>query len=116
MPLPFNSTLFGAAGMAIRDGAAQRVFIQPAAIVYTRLHGLPMGRQHRSVAAWIGDTELWPHLKALLSEGAVDVELHFGEPLEYTPGTNRKELARRVEASVRSMMMDALRAPLGGRR
>ena len=39
-----------------------------------------------------------PHLRALLREGAVDVELHFGEPIEFAPATNRKEATRRVEA------------------
>ncbi|RUV66519.1 1-acyl-sn-glycerol-3-phosphate acyltransferase, partial [Mesorhizobium sp. M5C.F.Ca.IN.020.14.1.1] len=40
MILPFKRTLFGAASMAISEGAAETVFIQPVAIVYTRLHGV----------------------------------------------------------------------------
>src|SRR5690606_36985320 len=79
--LPFKSTLFGAANIAIAEGGTDKVFIQPVAIAYTRLHGLPMGRQHRVVAAWIGDMDLVPHIGRLLAEGAVDVEVHFGEPL-----------------------------------
>lgn len=109
--LPFKSTLFGAAALAIDEGAVDQVFIQPVAISYTRLHGLPMGRQHRRVAAWIGDQDLLPHIKLLLAEGAVDVEVHFGEPVAFSAGTNRKETARRMEAQVRTMMQQALRGP-----
>lgn len=107
--LPFKSTLFGAASIAIAEGGADRVFIQPVAIAYTRLHGLPMGRQHRTVAAWIGSMDLVPHIGRLLSEGAVDVEVHFGEPLEFHAGTSRKEVARRAEDQVHAMMQRALR-------
>src|SRR3954467_12754663 len=49
--LPFKSTLFGAARMAL-SGAGATVYIQPVAIAYTKLHGMPMGRQHRQLAAW----------------------------------------------------------------
>ncbi|MDP1363256.1 hypothetical protein, partial [Klebsiella variicola] len=57
MVLPFKTTLFGAASMAIAEGAADEVFIQPVAIAYTRLHGVPLGRRWRPVASWIGDQD-----------------------------------------------------------
>ena len=107
--LPFKSTLFGAATMAIRSGASERVFIQPLAISYLRVHGMPMGRLHRSLAAWIGDMDLVPHLAALLRDGAIDVELHFGEPVEFTAMSDRKAVTREMEDGVRRMMATALR-------
>ena len=109
--LPFKSTLFGAAALAIDEGAVDQVFIQPVAISYTRLHGLPMGRQHRRIAAWIGDQDLLPHIKLLLAEGAVDVEVHFGEPVSFSAGTSRKDTARKMEEQVRTMMQNALHGP-----
>ena len=109
--LPFKSTLFGAASMAISEGAAEQVFIQPVAIAYTRVHGVPMGRRHRPMAAWIGDEDLMPHLKVLLAEGAVDAEVHFGDPVPFAKGSNRKETARLMEAKVREMMQAALADP-----
>jgi 1-acyl-sn-glycerol-3-phosphate acyltransferase len=109
--LPFKSTLFGAASMAISEGAAQQVFIQPVAIVYTRLHGVPLGRRHRPIAAWIGDEDLMPHLKVLMAGGALDVEVHFGEPVAFSKGSNRKETAKLMESQVRAMMQAALAAP-----
>lgn len=113
--LPFKSTLFGAASMAVDRGKSPHVFVQPAAIVYTRFHGMPMGRIHRTHAAWIGDRLLAPHIVSLLREGAVDVELHFGEPLEYRPGMRRKDLARAVERRVAEMFNDAISHPLKSR-
>ncbi|WP_137929402.1 lysophospholipid acyltransferase family protein [Mesorhizobium comanense] len=113
--LPFKSTLFGAASMAISEGAAQEVFIQPVAIAYTRLHGVPLGRRHRPIAAWIGDEDLMPHLKVLMAGGALDVEVHFGEPIAFSKGSNRKETARLMESRVREMMEAALADPMPSR-
>ncbi|MDP3898947.1 MAG: lysophospholipid acyltransferase family protein [Mesorhizobium sp.] len=109
--LPFKSTLFGAASKAITSGAVERVFIQPVTIAYTRLHGMPMGRQHRTHAAWIGDRMLVPHILALLREGAVDVEVHFGKPVEFDASSKRKAIAAEVEAEVRAKFNAALAAP-----
>jgi len=109
--LPFKSTLFAAAKLALDEGTAERVVIQPLAIAYTRLHGLPMNRMHRTLATWIGDQDLAPHIKTLLSEGGIDVELHFGEPFEFTAATNRKQVAALAEAQVREMHRQAVRYP-----
>lgn len=109
--MPFKSTLFGAASMAVDEGAAERVTIQPVSIAYTRFHGMPTNRLHRPHVSWIGDRVLLPHIVQLLSEGAVDVELKFGEPVEYAKGVNRKDVARRVEDRVRAMFLESLREP-----
>lgn len=114
--LPFKSTLFGAATMALQEGVVDKVYIQPLTIAYTRVQGLPMGRQHRHLASWIGDTELAPHAAALLREGAVDVELHFGEPIEFSVGDDRKAATRRAEADVRAMLETALARPQPSKR
>jgi 1-acyl-sn-glycerol-3-phosphate acyltransferase len=105
--LPFKSALFAAAAGDEAMGAA----VQPVAIVYTRLHGMPKGRLHRPHSAWIGDQTLLPHLLALLSEGAVDVEVHFGAPLRIGRDGDRKRVARAAEARVRAMAAAALRRP-----
>lgn len=107
--LPFKSTLFAAAQMAL--GEAGGATVQPVAIVYTRLHGMPMGRRYRTRASWIGDQTLVPHLRELLREGGLDVELHFGEPLEFAPGADRKAVAREAERRVREMVAAALQTP-----
>lgn len=106
--LPFKSTLFGAARLALAAGATT-AYIQPVSIAYTRLHGMPMGRQHRPLAAWIGDSDLVPHLMSLVRERALDVEVEFGQLIAFTPASDRKVVAREVETTVRSMLARALR-------
>lgn len=108
---PFKSTLFAAADIALSEGGAEKMHIQPVAIAYTRLHGMPMGRRHRAVASWIGDADLVPHVGRLLREGAMDVHVRFGEPVEYTARSNRKEVARHAHERVRAMMIEALHRP-----
>jgi 1-acyl-sn-glycerol-3-phosphate acyltransferase len=108
---PFKSSLFGAASVTISSGVAEHVYVQPVAIAYTRLQGLPMGRQHRPHATWIGDRVLVPHIKQLLAEGAMDVEVHFGAPIEFAKGDSRKDIAARAQEQVRQMMRQALAAP-----
>lgn len=111
MLLPFKSTLFGAASMAIAEGAADHVVIQPVSIAYTRIHGLPMGRQHRPIASWIGDMDLVPHLSQLLAEGGLDVEIRFGDPIEFSAKSSRKEATRLMEERVRTLMLQSLAQP-----
>jgi 1-acyl-sn-glycerol-3-phosphate acyltransferase len=112
---PFNSTLFGAAKMALAEAPEGKVFIQPVAIAYTRLHGMPLGRDKRGHVAWIGDQDLLPHLVALLRGGALDAEIRFGEPVEFNSASKRKEAARRIEEDVREMFVSAIRDPLPSR-
>ncbi len=108
---PFKSTLFGAAQIALRESDTETVHVQPVALAYTRLHGIPMGRYQRPHTAWIGDRALVPHILQLLAIGAVDVEVHFGEPVPFTAGSDRKVLAKDIRGKVREMMVSALRNP-----
>ena len=105
--LPFRSALIGAARHAMageREGGAAAA-IQPLAIAYIGQAGIPLGRPRRPIVAWYGDMELAPHLMALLRRGAIDVELHFGIPLD---GANRKSASAEAEADVRRMLAGAL--------
>jgi 1-acyl-sn-glycerol-3-phosphate acyltransferase len=108
--LPFRSALIGAA----QDALAQvehtgHVFIQPLSIAYTGLQGLPMGRQHRPVAAWYGDLDLLPHLKEIVRRGALDVTLTWGEPIPFDGRIDRKSVAKSLEETVRRLTSAALR-------
>lgn len=113
--LPFKTTLFGAARSAITEAGAAEVLIQPVAIAYTRLGGLPMGRRSRGLLAWTGDEALLPHLKRLLTLPPIHVELHWGEPVVFTASTDRKQASREVEARVRQMFAAAIANPASSR-
>lgn len=105
---PFNSSLFGALGLT-GAGAETVHAVQPVAIAYTRLHGLPMGRYDRPLAAWPGDIELTPHLMKILRHGVIDVDVCFGEVIEAGPQTDRKALTAAVQRAVAQMAAAALR-------
>ena len=106
--LPFKTSLFGAAQVAIRDANVETVTVQPVAIAYTRIHGIPMGRAHRPLVAWPGDVPLAPNLIGLLKEGAVDVDVWFGDPVVIDAKSDRKALARTIEERVRAMVQTSL--------
>lgn len=106
--LPFKSALFGAAQLALRDTEGHNVHVQPVSIAYTRVHGLPMGRYMRPFTSWPGAVPLMSNLLGLAREGALDVEVRIGAPLEFTPQSSRKAVAAAMEREVRAMMQTSL--------
>lgn len=95
--LPFNSALFGAADAAF---AGCTVKVQPVAVAYVRLQGLPMGRRQRPKFAWYGDMELMPHLWNALGEGPLDVVVYVHEAVTLEAMGSRKALAKHCERAV----------------
>ena len=61
---------------------------------------MPMGRLHRPLATWIGDSDLVPHLLSILREGAIDVEVRFGAPVEFNAQSSRKAVTQQMEGIV----------------
>jgi 1-acyl-sn-glycerol-3-phosphate acyltransferase len=114
--LPFRTALIGAARDALAEaGHVERILIQPLSIAYVGFQGLPMGRQHRPVAAWYGTLDLFPHLVAVARSGAIDVTVSWGEPIAYDASSDRKAVARALEAEVRKLTLAALRGRAGAR-
>jgi lyso-ornithine lipid O-acyltransferase len=106
--LPFRSALVGAAQEAVISGGADQVWLQPVALAYNRLDGLPTGRMGRAKIGWYGDMDMLPHLKRVLRDGPIDVTIRFGTPVAFAPGSDRKALTKQAEDEVRRMMTEAL--------
>jgi 1-acyl-sn-glycerol-3-phosphate acyltransferase len=106
--LPFRSALVGAARAALAELSLRRLDIQPVAIVYVRRNGLPVTRRERPAIAWYGDMDLFPHLAALLREGAIDVVVRWSEPIPFDTASDRKRATLTAEAAVRAAMQEAL--------
>jgi lyso-ornithine lipid O-acyltransferase len=104
--LPFKSTLFGAAAQ-LAEGA-ENFAVQPAALFYSRLHGMAMGRRHRARFSWIGDEELVPHLVLLATSGPIVVDVVLGATIGFD-GANRKQVAAGAESAVRDHLHRARR-------
>ncbi|WP_018698999.1 lysophospholipid acyltransferase family protein [Amorphus coralli] len=110
--LPFRTALIGAAKEAVA-GENDRIWVQPLAIAYTRLYGIPLGRYRRPMVAWYGDMDMAPHLWGILKKGPLDVEITWGEAVSFGPGSDRKEIARKAEDIVRGATVRALTGRTG---
>ena len=112
--LPFMTSLFAAAKPSGGSLAAQDAVVQTVSSVYTRLHGIPLGRAERPAVAWYGDMEMRSHAWALLKAGPLDVEIRIGPPVPLASFADRKELARHSEAQVREGVVRILRGRPSG--
>ena len=109
--LPFRSSLVGAVHHALGSSTHHtEITVQPMSLAYVGFGGVPMGRGLRERVAWYGDADLIPHLAHVLSSGAVDVIVSWGEAVAYDMRADRKAITRDAEKSVRRMTAAALRA------
>jgi lyso-ornithine lipid O-acyltransferase len=114
--LAFRTALIGSARDALAEADhVARVWIQPLSVAYTAMLGLPLGRRNRNHVAWYGGMSLWPHLRRLVAQGAIDVVVSWGEPIPYDELSERKTVARRLEDEVRTLTVAALRGRLPAR-
>jgi len=103
--LPFRSALIGAAQHAMIDAGAKDVWIQPLTVAYTKLQGLPVSRNERSLIAWIKSKSVKQNIVEILSGGVKDVTVSFGAPIPLDEGANRKVVSKAAEDQVRAMLV-----------
>ena len=109
--LPFMTSLFGAVRPPKkRQEMAGEAVVQTLSLVYTHLHGVPLGRADRPKTGWYGDMEMQSHAWELLKSGPVDVCIRIGPPVPLEAFADRKEMARRSEDDVRREVVRILRA------
>jgi len=110
---PFKTPLFEAARFAVVASDHDHALIQPVALDYSHLHGLPIARQWRQHIAWPGDVGLAESLLPLIRKGALDVTIHCGEPIIFTADSKRKIVAQQSRQSIRALLGKAsLDSPL----
>ena len=109
--LPFKSSLFGAAKPSGKSNAPNPpIVVQTVAIVYARVHGIPLGRADRPLVGWYGDMDMQSHAWELLQAGPLDVVIRISPPVPLDAYAGRKELAEKTEAAVRENVVRTLRA------
>ncbi len=86
--LPFKSALF-----AVTDGVPE-TRIQPVTIAYTRVNGMPVTRMQLPDLAWVGDTELMPHVIGFMGLGRITAEIRFHTAVHASDFADRKALAQ----------------------
>ena len=101
--LPFRSALFAVAQLRRDDSP---IVVQPVAIAYTRLDGIPLGRYWRPLFAWFGDLDLVPHLWQMVCLGETEAVVTFFPTIDIDTLGDRKRLAdycfQQVSFGVRS--------------
>jgi 1-acyl-sn-glycerol-3-phosphate acyltransferase len=95
--LPFRSSYFS---LAEENFAGAKLAVQPAAVRYTRIMGLPIDSAQLPRLAWYGDMELVPHIGELLKLGPIEAEVIYGEPVDRGAFPNRKALAAHCHAVI----------------
>ncbi|MBU1174029.1 MAG: 1-acyl-sn-glycerol-3-phosphate acyltransferase [Alphaproteobacteria bacterium] len=103
--LPFRSSLVGSAQTAMIESGARNVVIQPIAIAYTHLQGMPVSRNERAMIAWIKSKSVGENIKDLLTGSVKSVTVAFGEPKPLSEAENRKAITKRCEDEVRHMLV-----------
>lgn len=88
--LPFRSALFAVAQLRRQE---RPIVVQPVAISYTRLDGIPLGRYWRPLFAWFGDLDLVPHLWQMVCLGETEAVVTFFPPVDIDRLGDRKKLA-----------------------
>jgi 1-acyl-sn-glycerol-3-phosphate acyltransferase len=110
--LPFKTSLVAAAKPSKGAGgeeAPHEAVVQTLAVVYTHLHGLPLGRADRPLIGWYGDMEMGGHVWQILKAGPIEVTVRFGAPVPLDDFPDRKALARHSETKVREEVVELLR-------
>lgn len=110
---PFKTPLFEAAKRAIHSAHLDHATVQPLALQYTRLAGLPIGRAERPHVAWPGEIGLAESLLPLVRAGALDVHVRLGAPVIMYEDSNRKRVAAETGKAIRDMLALDTRAPQG---
>lgn len=103
--LPFRSALIGAAQHAMQEAGAHDVNIQPLAIAYTKLQGLPVSRNERSLIAWVKSRSLKQNIRDILGGPVKHVVVSFGTPRLLAEKGNRKQATLAVEQDVRALLV-----------
>ena len=105
----FHAVHFAAARKLLQDRPElESVAIAPAAIVYSRRRGVPLGRSERAAIAWYGDADFMPHVLDLVRGGGVECRVSFLTPLRFTSASDRKAVARETRVAVRAEVVRLL--------
>lgn len=103
--LPFKSALFAVAEQRPRN---RPLLVQPVSIAYTRLDGVPMGRNLRPFFAWYGDMDMASHLWQVAGLGRATVVVEFHTPVTIDEFGSRKALSAHCHGRVAAGLATAL--------
>lgn len=86
--------------LATQEIGGESLYVQPAAVVYTRIGGLPIDSTQWPKIAWYGDMELAPHLWELLMLPGITAEVVFLPTIATEMGGSRKMMASQSQQAI----------------
>lgn len=92
--LPFRSAF-----LALAE-SPEPPLIQPVTLVYDRLDGLPVGKKHHALFAWVGDVSIARHAWALLGHQSFRATVVFHPVIDPKVTKGRKALAEACHRTV----------------
>lgn len=108
--LPFKSSLLAAVMPSKKlKFFPEGVVVQTVSLVYTHLHGVPLGRADRSIVGWYGDMEFMSHAWELLKRGPLDASITISPSIPLDAFISRKELADYTREGVEKGVVRLLR-------
>ncbi|MFT6073016.1 MAG: 1-acyl-sn-glycerol-3-phosphate acyltransferase [Alphaproteobacteria bacterium] len=96
--LPFKSALLAAA----KKNDDYQAYVQTLCLNYHEISGMPVHRKQKPYIAWYGDMGLLSHVKDVLSQSPITVQLCFGSCILYDAFETRQKMAKYLENSIRS--------------
>jgi len=108
---PFKSALFSVAEQA-DEACDHELLIQPVTLAYTEVNGMPLVRSQKPWVAWLGDVELFQHLRQALGRARIEALVEFHAPVTVAEAGSRKALAAYCEQEVRQGLERAHRAEM----
>ncbi len=91
---PFKSSLLAVAEFT---PGGKPLAVQPMTITYTRVDGMPMGRNMRPFFAWYGAMELVDHLWTAMGIGRTTIVVEFHDIVTFARFGSRKALTQHCE-------------------
>ncbi len=108
---PFKSALFSVAESAGAN-SDKPLNVQPITLAYTEVNGMPLVRSQKPWVAWLGDVELFAHLRQSLARAKIVVTVEFHEPITLQEAGSRKNLSRYCEVKIGEGLERAHRAEM----
>jgi len=97
----FKSSLFAVAERA-DEASDHTLLIQPVTLAFTEMNGMPLVKSKRPQVAWLGDVELFAHLRQFLGLARTVATIEYHAPTTLQEAGSRKKLAQYCENEVRA--------------
>ncbi len=103
--LPFKSTFFSVVEKTTLPAIALT-------LIYQTQRRLPLTRRQGPSVAWVGDTELLPHLWNFFKSGPIEVRVIVHPSIQSADFQNRKIMSKATHGLIKTTLVETLHGPV----